>query len=62
MRLSIELFADGVAAFMQAVGIPKAHISGLPLGAASGMWLADKYPNMIKSLSEHSRWPKTHRS
>jgi pimeloyl-ACP methyl ester carboxylesterase len=62
MRLSTELFADGVAAFMQAVGIPKAHISGLPLGAASGTWLAAKYPNRIKSLSVHSRWPKTHRS
>src|SRR5580692_8602859 len=30
---STELFADDVAAFMQAVGIPKAHISGLSLGA-----------------------------
>ena len=56
---STELFADDVAAFMQAVGIPNAHISGLSLGAASGMWLAAKYPNRVKSLSLHSAWAKT---
>src|SRR6478752_1823816 len=36
---SIEMVADDVAAFMQAVGIQKAHISGLSFGAAVGMWL-----------------------
>src|SRR5580704_15941174 len=56
---STELFADDVAAFMQAVGIPNAHISGLSLGAAIGMWLAAKYPTRIKSLSLHSGWTKT---
>jgi pimeloyl-ACP methyl ester carboxylesterase len=56
---STELFADDVAAFMQAVGIPNAHISGLSLGAASGMWLAAKYPTRVKSLSLHSGWTKT---
>ena len=30
-----------------------------PLGAASGMWLAAKYPNRVKSLSLHSAWAKT---
>jgi pimeloyl-ACP methyl ester carboxylesterase len=54
-----ELFADDVAAFMQAVGIPSAHISGLSLGAATGMWLAARYPDRVKSLSLHSGWPKT---
>ena len=56
---STELFADDIAAFMQAVGIPSAHISGLSLGAASGMWLAAKYPARVKSLSLHSGWAKT---
>ena len=56
---STELFADDVAAFMQAVGIPSAHISGLSLGAATGMWLAAKYPSRVKSLSLHSAWAKT---
>jgi pimeloyl-ACP methyl ester carboxylesterase len=56
---STELFADDVAAFMQAVGIEKAHIAGLSLGAATGMWLAAKYPDKVKSLSLHSGWAKT---
>ncbi len=49
-----ELFADDVAAFMHAAGIPQAHVSGLSLGAATGMWLAAKYPTLVKSLSVHS--------
>jgi 3-oxoadipate enol-lactonase len=54
-----ELLADDVAAFMQAAGIDRAHVSGLSLGAATGMWLAAKYPERVKSLSLHSPWPAT---
>jgi pimeloyl-ACP methyl ester carboxylesterase len=54
-----ELLADDVAAFMQAAGIRKANIAGLSLGAATGMWLAAKYPDKVQSLSMHSGWPKT---
>jgi pimeloyl-ACP methyl ester carboxylesterase len=53
---STELFADDVAALMQALGIGKAHVSGLSLGAATGIWLAGKYPDRVKSLSLHSGW------
>src|SRR6201981_1536993 len=56
---STELLADDVAAFMQAAGIQQAHISGLSLGAAVGMWLAAKHPDKVQSLSLHSGWPKT---
>jgi len=56
---STEWFADDVAAFMQALGIAKAHVTGLSLGAATGMWLAAKYPDKVKSLSLHSGWTKT---
>ena len=56
---STELFADDVSAFMQAVGVDRAHVSGLSLGAATGMWLAAKYPHKVKSLSLHSGWAKT---
>jgi pimeloyl-ACP methyl ester carboxylesterase len=38
-----ELFADDVAAFLQAIGVERAHVGGLSLGAATGMWLAAKY-------------------
>jgi len=56
---STGLFADDVAAFMQALGIPRAHVAGLSLGAATGMWLAAKYPQKVISLSLHSAWTKT---
>ena len=56
---STQLFADNVAAFMQARGIERAHISGLSLGAATGMWLAARYPEKVKSLSLHSAWTKS---
>jgi 3-oxoadipate enol-lactonase len=51
-----ELLADDVAAFMEAAGVGSAHISGLSLGAATGMWLAAKHPELVKSLSLHSAW------
>jgi pimeloyl-ACP methyl ester carboxylesterase len=54
-----ELFADDVAAVMDAAGVERAHIGGLSLGAATGMWLAAKYPERVRSLSLHSAWPKT---
>jgi len=44
---------------MQALGIAKAHVSGLSLGAATGLWLAAKYPERVKSLSLHSGWTRT---
>ncbi len=56
---STELFADDIAEFMQALGIQQAHVAGLSLGAATGMWLAARYPDKVKSLSLHSAWPKT---
>ena len=54
-----ELFADDIAAFMSAVGVDQAHVAGLSLGAATGMWLAAKHPQRVKSLSLHSAWPRT---
>ena len=54
-----EDLADDVAAFMRTLEIPAAHVSGLSLGAAVGMWLAAKYPEIVTSLSLHSGWPKT---
>ena len=54
-----QTLADDVAALMQAIGVDKAHVFGLSLGAATGMWLAAKYPDRVKSLSLHSGWPAT---
>jgi pimeloyl-ACP methyl ester carboxylesterase len=57
--VSVELYADDVAALMQELGISKAHISGLSLGAAIGMWLAARHPEKVKTLSLHSGWTKS---
>jgi pimeloyl-ACP methyl ester carboxylesterase len=56
---STEILADDVAALMQAIGIQEAHVAGVSLGAAAGIWLAAKYPERVKSLSLHSGWPKS---
>jgi len=58
-KYTTETLADDVAALMQALGIDKAHVSGLSLGAATGMWLAAKYPGRVRSLSLHSAWSAT---
>lgn len=56
---STELYADDVAAFMDAVGIARAQVSGMSLGGAIGCWLAAKHPEKVKSLSVHGGWTKT---
>lgn len=56
---STELFADDVAGLMAAIGVEKAHVSGVSLGAATGLWLAAKHPERVKTLSIHSAWPKS---
>src|SRR5487761_1040335 len=38
-----QLLADDIAAFMQAADVERAHVAGLSLGAATGMWLAAKH-------------------
>jgi len=54
-----EVLADDVAAFMRAAGVEKAHIAGLSLGGAIGLWIAAKYPERVASLSLHSSWAKS---
>ena len=56
---STELYADDVAALMDAVGIARAQVSGMSLGGAIGCWLAAKHPEKVKSLSVHGGWTKT---
>jgi pimeloyl-ACP methyl ester carboxylesterase len=56
---STEMFADDVAALMQALSVQRAHIYGMSLGAATGMWMAAKYPDRVLSLSLHSPWAKS---
>lgn len=58
-KQTTEMYADDVAGFMDALGIRRAHVMGLSLGAGTGLWLAAKYPDKVKSLSVHSGWTKT---
>ena len=51
---SMEMLADDVAASMHTIGVERAHVSGVSFGAATGSWLAGKYPQRVKSLSLHS--------
>jgi len=56
-----EVLADDVAGFMHAMGIARAHVAGLSLGGAVGMWLAVKHPEKVASLSVHSGWTRSDR-
>jgi pimeloyl-ACP methyl ester carboxylesterase len=56
---STEGYADQVAAFLTAVGIERAHIAGVSLGAAVGLHLAARHPDRVRSLSLHSGWHAT---
>ena len=38
----------------QAAGIGQAHLFGLSLGAAAGIWLAARHPDKVETLSLHS--------
>jgi 3-oxoadipate enol-lactonase len=56
---STRLFAEDAAAFLAALKIDRAHVMGLSLGAATGLWLAARHPEKVKSLSLHSGWMKS---
>jgi pimeloyl-ACP methyl ester carboxylesterase len=53
---STEGYADQVAAFLNAIGVERAHVAGVSLGAAVGMHLAVRHPGRVRSLSLHSAW------
>ena len=53
---STEGYADQVAAFLGAIGIDRAHVAGVSLGAGVGMHLAARHPDRVRSLSLHSGW------
>ena len=56
---SMQDLALDLSSFMQVLGIERAHIFGLSLGAAAGMCFAAQYPEKVKSLSLHSAWPRS---
>jgi len=56
---STDQYADDVAGLMDALGIERAHVAGVSLGAATAMWLAIKHPGRVATLGIHSGWPRT---
>lgn len=53
---STDGYADQLAAFLDAIGIERAHVAGMSLGAAVGLHLAARHPGRVRSLSVHSGW------
>jgi pimeloyl-ACP methyl ester carboxylesterase len=53
---STEGYADQVAGFLGAIGIERAHVAGVSLGAGVAMHLAARHPDRVRSLSLHSSW------
>ena len=49
-------YADQIAGFLGAVGIDRAHVAGVSLGAAVGIHLSARHPTRVRSLSLHSGW------
>src|SRR5512132_3157816 len=56
---STDGYADQVAGFLGAIGVERAHVAGVSLGAAVGIHLAARHPGPLRSLSLHSGWDST---
>jgi 3-oxoadipate enol-lactonase len=54
-----EAYADQMAGFLGAIGIERAHVAGVSLGACVAMHLAARHPDRVRSLSLHSAWDRT---
>ncbi len=56
---STETYADQLAGLLGAIGIERAHVAGVSLGAAVALHLAARHPERVRSLSLHSAWDRT---
>jgi pimeloyl-ACP methyl ester carboxylesterase len=54
-----ETYADQLAGFLGVIGIERAHVAGVSLGAAAAMHLAARHPERVRSLSLHSSWDRS---
>jgi pimeloyl-ACP methyl ester carboxylesterase len=48
--------ADEIAALMDALGIARAHVSGVSLGSAVATQPAARHPGLVATLGLHSAW------
>src|SRR5262249_43546538 len=56
---STETYADQLDGLLGAIGVERAHVAGVSLGAAAGMHLAARHPERVRSLSLHSSWDRS---
>jgi pimeloyl-ACP methyl ester carboxylesterase len=56
---STSAYADQLSAFLGVVGVERAHVAGVSLGAAVATQLAARHPGRVRSLSLHSAWDRT---
>jgi pimeloyl-ACP methyl ester carboxylesterase len=56
---STQTYADQLSGFLGAIGIERAHVAGVSLGAAVAAHFAARYPDRVRSLSLHSAWDRT---
>jgi pimeloyl-ACP methyl ester carboxylesterase len=56
---STDGYAAQLAVFLGAIGIERAHVAGMSLGATVGIHLAARHPGRVRSLSLHSGWHAT---
>ncbi len=54
-----ETYADQLAGLMGAIGVERAHVAGVSLGAGVGTHLAARHPERVRTLSLHSGWDRT---
>lgn len=56
---STREYADQLSAFLGVIGVERAHVAGVSLGAAVATQIAARYPERVRSLSLHSAWDRT---
>ena len=55
---TIRQMADDAAALLEALGIPRAHVSGQSMGSAIAQELAINRPELVATLQLHSTWDR----
>lgn len=53
---STAQFADDIAALMEAVGFPRAHVVGRSMGGCIAQWLGIAHPDKVRSLILAATW------
>ena len=58
--LTTSSMADDAAALLDALGVPRAHVSGLSLGSCIAQELVIRRPELVETLQLHGTWASAH--